>query len=296
MDLKQIDTVLETARSANFRRAAESLGISQPALSHRIRSLEDEVGFTIFTRTARGAVPTPAGEQFLASLRRIRIDISTAVQLGQNFAHRYARSLSLGVKWRSALLALPSVIETMRALHPDTDVSPVFLTDESLDRFFSGEIDLAFTRQDTSRLSDVEAHPLYESQIKLVVRPDDPLAGRDLVRPEDLKGRRLMVGGTSPVPLRSIQRRLIEEFGLEHFNSPDHDTTIVSVAAGKGVCLSLGLFDDGSPGVAWVPFACEETIPCSLLTHAGDHRPELEDLVRLLRNAYAPGSAWAKRV
>lgn len=296
MDDRQTEAALAVADELTFRRAAERLGLSQPALSHRIAALEQEIGFAIFRRTARGAAPTPAGDQFLTSLRRIRADLRRAVELGQNFSHRFARSLTIATRWRSALLALPDAITTMRNLHPETDVSPVFTLDESLDRFLAGEFDVAFTRGDVRRLSGVVVHPLYASHLYLVTRPDDPLAAKPLVRAADLRGRRLMVGGTSPAPLRAVQDRVVAEVGVEHFNSPDHDTTLVGVAAGKGVCLSPGLLNDGSPDFAWTPFDCEETIPCTLLTRSGDERREVADLVRLLRNAYAPGTRYATLV
>jgi|GEM_PF-2718723 len=55
-----------------------------------------------------------------------------------------------------------------------------------------------------------------------------------------------MVGGGSPPALRAVQHRVVSALGLRHFNSNDYKTTLVSVAAGKGVCLSLDIFNDGS--------------------------------------------------
>lgn len=296
MNTKQMDCALELGRTLNFGRAAENLFMSQPSLSYQIKALEDEIGFRLFDRSGRGATLTPAGAQFLTSLQGIREDLRRAVELGQNFSAQYRSSLNVGLAVRSSLLALPEVMVKMRRLFPEVNITPVFNQGESIDAFLRGEQDAVFLRDDGRRIPEVDMHPLYRSRIYLVTRPNDPLAKKKLVREEDLRGRTLMVGGTSPAPLRAVQHRVVNEIDLPHFNSNDHGTTLVSVAAGKGVCLSPGLFNDGSSEFAWTPFDCEETISCVLLTHAGERRPEVAKLVELLQDAYKPGTRWAKLV
>ena len=82
MNTKQIDCVLELACTLNFRRAAENLFISQPALSYQIQSLETEIGFTVFDREGKSVALTPAGTQFCIALRRIRTDLRAAIEEG----------------------------------------------------------------------------------------------------------------------------------------------------------------------------------------------------------------------
>lgn len=296
MNTKQMDCALELARTLNFGRAAENLFMSQPSLSYQIKALEDEVGFRIFDRSGHGTSLTPAGAQFTTSLRSIRDDLRRAVELGQNFSAEYRESINVGLTWRSTLLALPEVMMRVHREHPEVNVTPVFNQGESIDAFLRGEQDVVFLRDDGRRIPEVTMHALYQSRIYLVTRKSDPLARKELVHTEDLRGRTLMVGGTSPTPLRAVQHRVVSELGLAHFNSNDHGTTLVSVAAGKGVCLSPGLFNDGSGEFAWTPFDCEETISCILLTHAGETRPEVLELVRLLQEAYRPGTRWARLV
>lgn len=77
-----------------------------------------------------------------------------------------------------------------------------------------------------------------------------------------------MVGGGSPPPLRRVQKRMIEEVGVDFFTSHDHETTLTNVAAGRGVCLAPGFLDDHNGEFAWTLFDCEERIPCVLLSHA----------------------------
>lgn len=296
MNTKQMDCVLELAQTHNFNKAAENLFMSQPSLSYQVKMLEEEVGFTIFDRSGRGAVLTPAGEQFITSLRTIRTDLRRAVELGQNFSSQYTQSITVGLFWRSALLALPEAIEKMHALHPDVNITPMFDVGESMDAFLQGQQDILFTRKDPRQIPNAKVFPLYQSRIYLVTKPNDKLAKKKLVTMEDLKGRTLMVGGSSPSPLRAVQHRVVNTLGIDHFNSNDHGTTLISVAAGKGVCLSPGLFNDGNPEFAWTPFDCEETISCSLCVHSHEKRPKVLELVKLLQDLYKPGTKYAKLV
>jgi len=55
MTTKQIDYCIELARTLNFSRAADNMFVSQPTFSYQIRLLEDEIGFTIFERSGKGA-------------------------------------------------------------------------------------------------------------------------------------------------------------------------------------------------------------------------------------------------
>ncbi|MBR0253744.1 MAG: LysR family transcriptional regulator, partial [Synergistaceae bacterium] len=97
MNTKQIDYVLEIAKTKNFNRAAENLFISQPALTYQIKLVEDEIGFLLFERSVRGTVLTPAGEQFCTTLRNIRNELKRAIEQGQNFSSRYQTNISIGL-------------------------------------------------------------------------------------------------------------------------------------------------------------------------------------------------------
>lgn len=297
MNTKQIDCILELSQTLNFNRAAQNLFMSQPSLSYQIKTAEDEVGFAIFDRSGRGAVLTPAGAQFCVALRAIRDDLKRAVEVGQNFGSRYTQSLQIGLPDRAALSALPRAIRKLTEMHPDVSVTPVFDPARSPDAFLRGELDVLFALADSvRRAAGVTIHPLYESRIYLITPRNDPLARKEMVTADDLRERTLMVGGGSPPALRAVQHRVVSGLGIEHFNSADHETTLVNVLAGRGVCLAPGMLNSGDTDVAWTPFDCPETIGCVLCTHASDRRACTRDLVRVLQDSYAPGSRFARTI
>ncbi len=288
MNTKQIDYVLEISQTKNFNRAAENLFISQPALSYQIKLVEDEIGFSIFERSVRGAVLTPAGEQFCTTLRNIRSELKRAIEQGQNFSSRYRTNISIGLPMRSALYFLPEAITKFEAEHKGISVTPHFLPLSDPSSFLKGEEDILFSMEVTvRRISDIRIHKLFESKIYLITEKSDTLAQKKIIELEDLRGRTLMVGGGSPPELRLVQQRVIETVNIPYFNSNDYETTLVNVAAHKGVCLAPDFLNDHYYNeCAWIPFNCPETVSCVLCTHAGEQRESVYAFVKLLQETY----------
>ena len=287
MNTKQIDYVLEIAKTKNFNRAAENLFISQPALTYQIKLVEDEIGFLLFERSVRGSVLTPAGEQFCTTLRSIRLELKRAVEQGQNFSSRYQANISIGLPMRSALYFLPEAITIFEREHDRISVTPHFLPLSDPSSFLRGEEEILFSMEtDVKRISDIKIHKLFESRIYLITEKSDKLAQKKIIELEDLKGRTLMVGGGSPPELRLVQQRVIEKLNISYFNSNDHETTLTNVATHKGICLAPGFLNDHYDEFAWIPFNCPETVSCVLCTHASEDRETVLSFVELLKKIY----------
>ena len=287
MDTKQIDYVLELAQTKNFNRAAENLFISQPALTYQIKLIESEIGFALFERSPRGAVLTPAGEQFCITLRNIRAEFKRAVEQGQNFSTHYRTNITIGLPMRSAIYFLPRAIEIFERSGKDISITPHFLALYDTSSFLKGEEDILFARHNNVRhIPGIKIHPLFESRIYLITERTDELAGREIVHPLDLAGRVLMVGGGSPPELRAVQQRVIESVDVRYFNSEDRETTLTNIAAHKGVCLAPGFLNDHNGEFAWIPFECPERISCVLCTHSEERRESVRDFVRVLQGIY----------
>lgn len=287
MTLKDIDYILELAQTQNFNRAAENLYSAQPTLSYHIKAVEEELGFQIFNRSSKGATLTPAGAQFCVTLRNVRSELRQAIEQAQNFSSQYSEDIAVGLSYRTAIYDLPQIMKKFTQLHPMVSISPVFSLDKSIELFLKGETDITFAlAEQVRKIPDIRIHPLYESPICLITKPDDPLAQREKVTAEDLVGRTLMVGGPSPLALRKVQQRVISTAGVSYFNSADHDTTLTNVAADRGVCLAPSLLNDFHPGYAWTPFDCTETVSCVLCTHKEDTRPIVRELVELIQGQY----------
>ncbi len=293
MNTKQIDFCIELAHTLNFSRAADNMFVSQPTLSYQIRLLEEEIGFPVFERSGKGAALTPAGAQFVTYLTRMREEMKRAIEQGQNFSAKYKDDISISLMVHQAVYFLPEAIRLLADLHPDVQVTPKFQYEGGLESFLKNESDIFFTLEEhTHHIPAVNVHKLFTSRIYLIATKDDPLAKKNLITEEDLEGRTLMVGGGSPPALRSVQQRLIASGKIPYFNSPDHDTTRVNVAAGKGICLAPGFLNDHSKQFAWIPFDCKESFSCVLCTHNPDQRKSLQDFIKILTALYREAVAF----
>ena len=293
MTTKQIDYCIELARTLNFSRAADNMFVSQPTFSYQIRLLEEEIGFSVFERSGKGAALTPAGAQFVSFLTGMRQDLKRAIEQGQNFSAKFKDSISVCMMVRQALVFLPEAMRIFSEKMPDIQITPVFRYENSMELFLQNEADVVFAlREQTLRVPGIRVHDLFESRIYLIADKGDPLAGKNLIREEDLYGRTLMVGGGSPPALRTVQHRLISSGKIDYFNSADHDTTLTNVAAGRGVCLAPGFLNDHSGQFAWVPFDCPETFSCVLCTHRDDQRKSLSEFLSIIKKLYLDAVAF----
>ena len=293
MTTKQMDYCIELARTLNFTRAAENQFVSQPTLTYQIKLLEEEIGFTVFERSGKGAALTPAGAQFVSFLTGMREDLKRAIEQGQNFSARYQDSISVCMSVRQSLYFLPEAMRLFAEAWPAVQITPVFQYGNSMELFLRGEADLVFAlREQTKQVAGIQVHDLFESRIYLIADREDPLAKKDLIREEDLYGRTLMVGGGSPQALKTVQHRLISSGKIRYFNSADHDTTLTNVAARRGVCLAPGFLNDHSGQFAWIPFDCRERFSCVLCTHKEDRRPSLQAFLELLKRLYRDAVAF----
>ena len=293
MTTKQIDYCIELAHTLNFSKAADNLFISQPTFSYQIKLLEEEIGFSIFDRNGKGTTLTPAGTQFVSYLTGMREEMKRAIEQGQNFSAKYTDSISIALMVRQALYFLPEAIRSFDKTHPDIQIQPKFQYENSLELFLKEESDILFClKEQTKQLSNTKVHDLFKSRIYLIAMKDDPLASNNMITEEDLYGRTLMVGGGSPDALRQVQHRLTSTEKIDYFNSPDHDSTLTNVAAGKGVCLAPGFLNDHSGQFAWIPFDCKEHFDCVLCTHKNDNRESLDAFLDILKKLYNDAVAF----
>ena len=293
MTTKQVDYCIELARTLNFSRAAENMFVSQPTFTYQIRLLEEEIGFSLFERSGKGAAITPAGAQFVGFLTNMREELKRAIEQGQNFSAQYKDDISICMMVRQAVYFLPEAIRQFAQLRPEVLITPRFRYENGMECFLKNEADILFAlKEQTKHIPNIRMHELFESGIYLIARRDDPLAQKNLIAESDLYGRTLMVGGGSPPALKAVQRRLIGTGKINYFNSADHDTTYTNIAAGRGICLAPGFLNDHSGQFAWIPFDCKESFSCVLCAHKNDSRAALMEFIDILKKLYREAVAF----
>jgi DNA-binding transcriptional LysR family regulator len=176
-ELRHLRHALGLAEHRNFARAAETMHITQSALSRSIQALEESLGVILFDRAHGGVEPTIFGQLLLKNARDLDLmsrDLQREIELAKGLS---SGELKIGVgPWGAAMLA-GAVVGAMSLQYPQLRLTLVIgPRRELLARLHSREIDLAII--DISELredADVEVKPMLEHPALLVCRANHPL-------------------------------------------------------------------------------------------------------------------------
>ena len=192
-DSRQLLAARVLAETGSFTLAGQKLSLTQSAVSHAIKALEQEVGCALFTRTGRGVRVTPAGTQFLQYADRIFEQMETARKLVAPRLARGKERLRIGVSRWSRDAVLPVVLPALAREFPGKEVAvEAGEFGHHLDLLESGLLDLVFTVR-PQRRPGVEFELLFEDELRFIVAPNHPWARRGRASPEELGGNALLL-------------------------------------------------------------------------------------------------------
>ncbi|CAM2159230.1 HTH-type transcriptional regulator CynR (plasmid) [Pararobbsia alpina] len=185
--LRDIRYLLAIDEHRSFTRAADALYVSQPALSQKIRQLEEDLGAPLFDRSGRGITLTDYGETYLGFARRAFRDLEAAQRAMQDVEDLSRGELRLAFTPTFTEYLVAPLVEAFYASYPKVFVE---LREMSLDdveaALTEDSVDLGLGFLDV-RSDDVEAEPLYPERLMLVVGATHPLAkSRSPVTPKQL--------------------------------------------------------------------------------------------------------------
>lgn len=290
MELRQLRYVIAVADHRHFTRAAASVPVAQPALSHQVKLLEQELGIELFERSRSGARLTEAGEIFLLRARRALAEMDAAREEIAAFKGLASGRLVLGAMQALAGLDLPLLLAAFHAAHPGIDVS---LREDSTSDMFAmlarGEIDLAIAALDVGRPAGLDAVALVREPVLMALPAAHPLASREAVALRLLRHETFILfkPGTG---LRAVSDRAAERAGFvprAGFQTSSHDRLLALVSEGLGVAFvpASVVSDPRPPGLAVLPVspAVERTVGA---VWRADHRhtPAASAFLALLRD------------
>ncbi|MFN4090312.1 MAG: LysR family transcriptional regulator [Alphaproteobacteria bacterium] len=174
--LPQIAAFLAVAETASFRAAAERLHLSQPAVSARVRQLEERLGADLFHRTTRSVALTPAGERLLGAAARALGELEhLADELREEAALARGRVAVAAIPSLAGTI-LPPVMAAFRAAHPGIAVELIeTLTRRTFEAVEQGAAPLGLMSGPMPR-EPFDFEPLFEEPCMAVVPCSHPLA------------------------------------------------------------------------------------------------------------------------
>ncbi|HDK5068150.1 TPA: LysR family transcriptional regulator, partial [Salmonella enterica] len=175
--LRHLHTFVAVAQQGTLGRAAETLNLSQPALSKTLNELEQLTGTRLFERGRLGAQLTVPGEQFLTHAVKVLDALNTAGQALNRKEDASADVVRVGALPTAALGILPAAIGQFHQQQKSTSLQVATMNNTMLlAGLKSGEIDLGIGRMsDPELMGGLNYELLFLESLKLVVRPGHPL-------------------------------------------------------------------------------------------------------------------------
>src|ERR671910_576012 len=305
LDVRRLQTLRAVAREGSLTAAAKALGYTQPAVSHHIARLEEEVGTAVLTRLGRGVRLTDAGRALVEHADAVLARLAAAEEDVAAIAGLRAGRVRIAAFPSASATLMAAALGSLRARHPGVEVAFAEAEPEdALPRLRAGDVDLvvgfSYKAVGSGDGRDLDAQPLLRDPSLAVLPPDHPHASGD--GPLDLAD---LAGDTWIAGCERCRGHLVHLARNAGFEPPiayatdDYVTVQSLVAGGLGVTLlpSLALAAARRDDIAVRPVAggpgrtVEVVLPL-----AGRHPPAVAAMLRSLRDAAAalaatPGAA-----
>ncbi|MGN7828075.1 LysR family transcriptional regulator [Agrobacterium radiobacter] len=297
MDIRQLTIFVEAARARNFRAAALQLGIAQPAVTQRIRQLEENLGFKLFHRINRGVELTPAGQSMLIEAEEILARTKGALEKAQQIRRGQLGTLRIG--YGTSVMAerkLPALITRYGDEHPDVtlELLPGMTMEQLIEQVATRKTDVAFTRAPLPSLPQtLRAMPFDRSKLCVALPERHALAHRSRISVGDIVHEKLLL----PVDeiglgLSSSALSLFEDAGCTPeigMRIANVNTILALVEAGAGISILPEATVRSARGIAGVPLeSADAWSDCVLVVRRGALALHVEAFVNMARHAYRP--------
>ena len=279
---RQIRCFLALYETLNFSAAARQLFLTQPTLSYQIRTLEEELGTPLFTRTTCRVEPTEAGQLFAAFAQNVRQSYQAFQHaLAAGPARREKLVLQVPLTMASRDLVYHDLLMALSQELPDCDLE--VRTDTSCtspEEVLQSGVD-ALIQILLEPVSDaIDCLPLFDTKCHLLASPGSPLSACGTLTPDQLAGQTICFESCDAVFV-SMLRRCMEDIPLRWLMVPDFEKEYVRMLAGK--CLFLSpVRSHGYPPEWFHPLSFPfPPAPTCLFTRKDDTRPCLQVLRQL---------------
>lgn len=251
MTMQQVLYVLEIASRSSVSQAAQKLYLSQSALSQQLRRLEEELGYSLFSRTANGLQLTPEGQRFCDQAAPVAERWAEFCKTVQQKEKAQQLRLRLGVGSRVYSNNLfPRIAEYFKA-KPEIEIT--FVTEagrDMVDALRKGELDLALDRlpvdEPQPESSELYAVPLIRERQCVLLSENDPRSGYNALTFRDLQGCTMISGLEDSAEDRSMKTALRKNhISIKRvFRTDGIDTSMQLVRDGMGIAMGPVSFAD----------------------------------------------------
>ena len=210
LDSRQLRAFVILAQTGSFTQTAKNLFLSQSAISHSIKSLEEDVGCRLLDRVGKKVVPTQAGEQLVHHAEKILQEMGSARDALRHLGKWGKSRLRLGASSTACQYILPEVLREFKQSFPESQIliEPGDI-EECVNLLQDNRIDLAVSLQ-PKHGAMVEFVPLFTDEMAFLMAPTPPWARSGQVTRSEIPRQNYVLYNK-----KSATFRLIEEYFRE---------------------------------------------------------------------------------
>ncbi len=205
-DVHALKVFVSVAQNLSFTRAAESLFLTQSAVSHQIARMERDLGVTLFERLGRRVELTRSGNTLLTQSRRVFAAMEEAATAVKQADQPDAGALRIGASATACQFIVPEALREFRECYPNYTLSITPGDSPAVsEMLLDGSIDLGLLIK-SERKSKLQYHPLFTDELGLVASPYHPISKLKKVRAQDLVNQKLVLYSRASSTWNQIER------------------------------------------------------------------------------------------
>src|SRR6266850_3566534 len=186
MDVRGLEVFLSVAKHLNFTRAGEEVHLSQPSVSVRIRQLERDLGSKLFEQLGKRIALTEAGQLLLPYALRVMAAMDDALHAIDELKGLERGSLRIGASTTPGMYLIPRTIAQFKQQYPKIDVHLAVKDTRQIEEgVIRNEFDFGFVGGHLAG-DEVDVMPWTTDELVLIVPLGHRLAGKRIVKPDDL--------------------------------------------------------------------------------------------------------------
>lgn len=239
LEVRHLRLVETVAKEGGLTKAANRLHVTQSALSHQLRDIEDKLGAPLFLRLNKKMLLTQAGERLLSSAPTVLEELKRAEEDIRQIAMNREGLLRISTECYTCYHWLPPVLKPFSREFPRVEVRIVAqATRRPIEALLDGRLDLAITSV-PARNQKLLFKPLFKDEMVVIVNPDHPLALQAFVSARDFASEHLLVYALPKEELTLYQKILVPAgVSPKHLSSVELTEAIIEmVKAGLGIAV-----------------------------------------------------------
>lgn len=294
MNTTQLECFMAVANFLNFSRAAEYLRITQPAVSHQINTLEDELGVKLFHRTSKSVRLTQEGFQFTQYAGEI-LKLSNLSKARMKESSQAPARLKIGCRNAAELRMLRPALRRLRLEQPELLPVLRLIPFDSLENLLAeGDVHLIFSFRESAP-QKARYQELARCPVVCVCGEDHPLAAREQVTLAELRQAGRIAVCRPPICPQALfahQSQAVGERATDQVLFCDHQETMTTlVETGYAFAVTVDFPHARLPGLRHIPIPECRPLSFGAVYLPGEATPDLRRFLELLRE-----SIEAKRI